>query len=129
MSWRKKQDAPVNPPPPVAPTTEDYRTFARESPWSDQGREFLPDVEAFGAWVKRFRPAKDDKLPRGLGFEVLPPDSYPAIVIYTRIRRLALTECEFYWDYVTPADFHRASESTDPSTTDEAKQKDSSESA
>jgi hypothetical protein len=121
--FSKKKPAPA---PERILTTEEYRTFARESPWSDQGKDFLLDADAFRLWVKRFRPDKDDKLPRGLGFEVLPPSSYPAIVIHTRIRRTGLTECEFYWDYVTLSDFPSASESTDPSTTDEPNNKEES---
>jgi hypothetical protein len=94
--------------------TEDYGRFSRELPWKDQGRDLLPNAKAFSHWVDRFRPASGvrygNRVPSleggvGFGFEVLPPSSYPAIVIYTRIRRTGLTECEFYWDYVCLSDF------------------------
>lgn len=96
-------EKPYIPPSPVP--TDPYEHFSRESPWKDQGRELLQNPRQFTRWLPKFRPEKDDKLPRGLGFEVEPPASYPVIVIYTRIRRIGLTECEFYWDYVYPADF------------------------
>ena len=74
----------------------------------------MENQEEFDRWLSDFRPDKGTRYGSrvpvldggvGYGFEVIPPASYPAIVIYTRIRRIGLTECEFYWDYVYPGDF------------------------
>ena len=96
----------------------------------------LRSADDFEPWVKLFRPTTEatmwrmpmvesqviDNAKRGCGFEVLPPTSYPAIVVYTRIRRTGLTECEFYWDYVYPSDFFPAlAEAPAPSGQDAAK--------
>jgi hypothetical protein len=95
----KSFESLTEPPSPAAPDlqTEDYSSFSREAPWTDQGLELLNDSAALARWIKRFQPSH--------AFEVIPPISYPAIVIYTRVRRTGLRECEFYWDYVTPSDF------------------------
>ena len=72
-------------------------------------------ARAFKKWVINFRPIIPDVgnraefINRGMAFVIDPPKSYPCVVIYTRIRRTSLTECEFYWDFVTPSDFPAAS--------------------
>lgn len=94
--------------------------FTRESPWFDQGHQLLKNEAGFKRWVRKFRPEveadkpKADQFNRNFAFEVKPPISYPAMVVYVRVRRSGLSECEFYWDFVIPNDFLPRSRSAKP---------------
>jgi hypothetical protein len=112
-----QKDIPQAEPSPVL-TAIPYKTFSPSYPWKDQGSDLLKDADCFARWTQVFRPSIEpdasqmpainqrlDNANRGYGFEIIPPKSYPAVVVYVRIRRMGLTECEFYWDYVYPSDF------------------------
>jgi hypothetical protein len=86
---------------------EPYTDWARkQESGADLGKEFLSNIDDFTDWAKRFAPSPENwPDEEGEPFYIPAPLMYPTIVVWTRIHRDGLVACEFYWDYVTLADF------------------------